>query len=1317
MMRQGGWVLLDGVESAPHEVERLMSLLEENPTLAIYESVKPLIFHSHVEKRDNQNDKEQNIQIDQFEQNIDKEDIEIKEGFQIFITCNDLKKLSPALRSRCFCIQMETAQDEVQLRELAESALNQSDTALFYRIPISRILGGVFCDARDKSKTRKLLFSKDTFSPHRIVNSARGIGNEQMTASNIASGIQMSFIRCFREDEDQKDISQNSENIIKQIGKEKIAVTVVGYLARSDLQIELFISNKVEIPTPKDANETVQIILKSNKNPIIRFGEQEFPAQIAEISQIIPTNQLQIKPLLDINLSSFTEQTHEEIFRMKELTAEQQFWIFSALFGDISSDLLVQNKLLSELIDAICQYKVKAIEIGKAPFGTSLLPLNSEMRKDLERRTSPLPQIVKNPRQDQRFDNAISVIIEYTIREEAISKAAENSTFENVVSMLASFDFNPEVASIVDPFIHLLQTAKEGQKLKEEDVKQLQSLSRAYLLIIINSKQLTDRFNTICLSEILQALINFDEHTVHILQNSPHNIKFIQFPTLQPIDLLSCIQLTTSSGTFSGPLVQTLQYNHQNIENFEPLNEKEALLKCAELLKGKDLRKQLEKKEIQQWNALIPYDQTDQILRRLVKISEEIKQQQFQPKWLIDPDSDIETLKLELSKNPGQGIAYQKYPTEYKQALIAKNEWENKRRLPILFILLGIFARNEEMQQEYQINNHNFSWEDRFHSILLQLDRKNQPFEYRIALLLGCELIKDIETQIARSVISTILRNSNPSRKILEQSGLDNPILLSIKKYVEKLLEIEKVPLETTPLIDLHTAFVYLILKELEEGKKKEQIELEEKNNRNRNLFIVALQDLIIDIQKWLIQKEREKNNKSKKQSNSNPIKKEEDLIEKTQWIKDAGQKIIEKAQNSYEDALEVARMIKLERSGYFSTGPFRLYCICKDDKLDEYFSEYAYLPYRNLEDKSKQFIVNFSKSSDDPFTLACDDFKRQFPDIENLSRQRSENSLFRERVTKQVKIIPYQIRYIIPAIKQFIPLFVPLSQEQTRLIPIDYDIIIKNENNSVIGKDFNALIGGSGKDQLRFISSSITADFGVYIDRAQTSNCGIVTIDNLSNDDVDIKIEQIDGQTYNLKASLKSSLVKIGERIDISFNIVGHTSVEPQMASTICKVIAKGIKKSNQMAICDIHAFIRQTPQCAIIKSSLPLIVNSDFLCAFAPKKFTGSVNITHRIPRASLSPRSFGWSLSSDANNIADIPTIQLDEEKQKMKIQFETDTTGLCAGQMTVGFGLSELYKLRLNVPVSQYPLVEIYHPANPKLTDISLVQSDYTHIIVR
>jgi hypothetical protein len=46
MLRKGGWILLDGVDSAPHKVERLMPLLEKNPTLSIYEGVPPIIFYS-----------------------------------------------------------------------------------------------------------------------------------------------------------------------------------------------------------------------------------------------------------------------------------------------------------------------------------------------------------------------------------------------------------------------------------------------------------------------------------------------------------------------------------------------------------------------------------------------------------------------------------------------------------------------------------------------------------------------------------------------------------------------------------------------------------------------------------------------------------------------------------------------------------------------------------------------------------------------------------------------------------------------------------------------------------------------------------------------------------------------------------------------------------------------------------------------------------------------------------------------------------------------------------------------------------------------
>ena len=43
-MEKGEWVLLDDIQFAKAEIERLMSLLEEEPTLTVYESEKSKIF-------------------------------------------------------------------------------------------------------------------------------------------------------------------------------------------------------------------------------------------------------------------------------------------------------------------------------------------------------------------------------------------------------------------------------------------------------------------------------------------------------------------------------------------------------------------------------------------------------------------------------------------------------------------------------------------------------------------------------------------------------------------------------------------------------------------------------------------------------------------------------------------------------------------------------------------------------------------------------------------------------------------------------------------------------------------------------------------------------------------------------------------------------------------------------------------------------------------------------------------------------------------------------------------------------------------------
>ncbi|KAA6356206.1 MAG: hypothetical protein EZS28_048267, partial [Streblomastix strix] len=139
------------------------------------------------------------------------------------------------------------------------------------------------------------------------------------------------------------------------------------------------------------------------------------------------------------------------------------------------------------------------------------------LQKDIDTDSVKMPKIVDKYIHEPRYDNAITALIEYSLREEAISKAAEDASFENIISILASFKQDQSVDQIVDPFSHLLEQAKEGQKLKKEDITQLQSLSRTHLL---NTAIFNDQHNPINISEVLQLLLRGDQYVINMLQNS-----------------------------------------------------------------------------------------------------------------------------------------------------------------------------------------------------------------------------------------------------------------------------------------------------------------------------------------------------------------------------------------------------------------------------------------------------------------------------------------------------------------------------------------------------------------------------------------------------------------------------------------------------------------------------------------------------------------------------------------------------------------------------------------------------------------------------
>ncbi|CAF4810853.1 unnamed protein product, partial [Rotaria sp. Silwood1] len=96
-IREGHWVVLDNINSAPPEVlERLLSLFEENPVLNLYEN----------NSTEDENNNTEELSGDK-----------IHPGFALFATCNPklegANKLSSALTNRVLCISLEALDNDI----------------------------------------------------------------------------------------------------------------------------------------------------------------------------------------------------------------------------------------------------------------------------------------------------------------------------------------------------------------------------------------------------------------------------------------------------------------------------------------------------------------------------------------------------------------------------------------------------------------------------------------------------------------------------------------------------------------------------------------------------------------------------------------------------------------------------------------------------------------------------------------------------------------------------------------------------------------------------------------------------------------------------------------------------------------------------------------------------------------------------------------------------------------------------------------------------------------------------------------------------
>jgi len=166
---------------------------------------------------------------------VQVEPIPISDNFQIFITCCESRSLSPALLSRCFCVHLESPELETDFLELADIILSGSSTTARYSQPFSEVLSKVFCQISKnilEEKTEKtFLFSNDSFTSHRVVNCARGIGNYILNKESFAAGLKFSFVSSFKEFQFQEkcfnliikileSVSKNSQLVIENTWEE-----------------------------------------------------------------------------------------------------------------------------------------------------------------------------------------------------------------------------------------------------------------------------------------------------------------------------------------------------------------------------------------------------------------------------------------------------------------------------------------------------------------------------------------------------------------------------------------------------------------------------------------------------------------------------------------------------------------------------------------------------------------------------------------------------------------------------------------------------------------------------------------------------------------------------------------------------------------------------------------------------------------------------------------------------------------------------------------------------------------------------------------
>ena len=283
-MKEGDWVLLDDINFAPQEIEGLMSLLEEEPTLKIYENDPPLFFTKDKTKIKNKNT-----------------DFEIHPNFRLIMTTSKDTNISIAIKSRCLCIQIKPFKEPRDYGELIANNLKYSDIADKNIIDIAKKIGYSFYKLKEDENKSNYILKNYILSSVNLVNLSKLIiFCQPIDDKKLARIIEFSIFSAYKNLNKESFKKNLQENIKLEINPIKnIKKSHEYYLKQCELIIfsYYYIKNKEGKDIIKSMNEKIKNI---NYKAEIKQKIINEDIQKVNLFKEIPR-----KNLLD-NLDSFT---------------------------------------------------------------------------------------------------------------------------------------------------------------------------------------------------------------------------------------------------------------------------------------------------------------------------------------------------------------------------------------------------------------------------------------------------------------------------------------------------------------------------------------------------------------------------------------------------------------------------------------------------------------------------------------------------------------------------------------------------------------------------------------------------------------------------------------------------------------------------------------------------------------------------------------------------------------------------------------------------------------------------------------------------